>query len=351
MSKRRYEVDVDRAARPEAYLLRDRETRTEALLLPGFGNNCVSYRRAGIAEREDPVDLLVPPRSLDELRQGRPYISGNPILFPFPNRIRHGRYDFEGAAYQCEPNLPNGHFIHGLVADKPWAVEAVDASSEQGASVRCSIRPEAFEDVAPQFPFPCRLTVTYRLLDGILAMDVEVQNTGSRRLPFGFGIHPWLPAVFSSEGPRAASQVRVPCARYWELDEELIPTGDRRPVFGHLDLRQYYPLGDRQYDHVFTGVALRDGWSAASVRDPQVGIEILVEADQSFREWVLYAPARPVVCLEPYTCATDAVNLHARGIDAGLRVLEPGRLWSGQIRLRARTALPTSGLGRRSQGN
>jgi aldose 1-epimerase len=40
------------------------------------------------------------------------------------------------------------------------------------------------------------------------------------------------------------------------------------------------------------------------------------------------------VCLEPYTCTTDAINLEQRGVDTGWRVLDPGREWSGVVELR-----------------
>ena len=50
-----------------------------------------------------------------------------------------------------------------------------------------------------------------------------------------------------------------------------------------------------------------------------------------FRELVAFTPpTRASVCLEPYTCITDAVDLQPQGIDAGWRVLAPGdeiRTW------------------------
>jgi aldose 1-epimerase len=50
---------------------------------------------------------------------------------------------------------------------------------------------------------------------------------------------------------------------------------------------------------------------------------------------VVYTPAhRQAFCIEPYTCATDAVNLQARGIEAGWQVLAPGDRWSGVVELR-----------------
>ena len=43
-------------------------------------------------------------------------------------------------------------------------------------------------------------------------------------------------------------------------------------------------------------------------------------------------PHREAVCLEPYTCITDAINLHQQGKDAGLLVLSPGETWEGWLR-------------------
>jgi aldose 1-epimerase len=65
--------------------------------------------------------------------------------------------------------------------------------------------------------------------------------------------------------------------------------------------------------------------------DPQAGLQVLQVFDASFREIVAYTPPHGrSVCLEPYTCVTDAVNLAPRGIDTGWRVLAPGEevhLW------------------------
>jgi len=66
-------------------------------------------------------------------------------------------------------------------------------------------------------------------------------------------------------------------------------------------------------------------------------LEIAVQADASFLQWVLYAPLdRPIVCLEPYTCTGDAANLAARGIESGLITLPPGLTWQSTIRMLVR---------------
>jgi aldose 1-epimerase len=364
----RYQVTPRPAYGDAAYQLLDTVRRAEAVLYPAFGNNCAEFRttpdpdgKTVAGQESAPVDLFVPPADMEELRRGSPFHSGQPILFPFPNRVRAGTFDFEGRTYKMEKLLASGwdrnggQAIHGLVADKTWTVEEAYAENA-GAVVRSSIQLDAFADIFEQYPFPCRLSVTYRLRQGTLEMHTEVANTGKSALPMGFGIHPWFPAVLRpgarlpgalaqvTAEQRAQSQVHVPASATWEL-ANLMPTGKVLPVAtspGALDLREFRPLEDQEFDNVFTQVQRRaDGWSEGGLRDPASGLELVVAADAPFREWVLYAPLnRPVIALEPYTCTTDAVNLQPQGIDAGLIVLPAGQTWSGNIHFGLRL-LPT----------
>jgi aldose 1-epimerase len=60
----------------------------------------------------------------------------------------------------------------------------------------------------------------------------------------------------------------------------------------------------------------------------------MLGTSEEFRELVAFTPAhRQAVCLEPYTCITDAINLQQRGIPAGLLVLAPGGRWTGVVGL------------------
>ena len=52
------------------------------------------------------------------------------------------------------------------------------------------------------------------------------------------------------------------------------------------------------------------------------------------RELVVFTPKhRQAVCLEPYTCTTDAINLQQHGVDAGWLVLPPGQRWTAVVGL------------------
>ncbi|HLV79883.1 MAG TPA: aldose 1-epimerase [Chthonomonadaceae bacterium] len=343
----------------EAFRLTDEARHAEAVVYPELGNNCVVFRttpdsnggeRSGAAL--EPVDVFVPPDPIEGLRDV-PFTGGLPILFPFPNRVRAGTYTFEGQTYHMDKLLAHGwdrgagQAIHGLVADKAWTVEET-LGDDTCAALRCSLQLDAFPDIREQYPFPCRLTVIYRLCEGSLEMHTEVVNTGGGNMPMGFGIHPWFPVALQPgatlpgalaaipQERRARAEVRVPADAIWEL-EHLMPTGHILPVDtspDELDLRGFRPLDGLFFDTIYTRARRGpDGWSESSLRDPQTGLELVQAADSGFREWVLYAPKdRPVIALEPYTCTTDAVNLQPRGVGAGLIVLGAGQTWQGDIR-------------------
>jgi aldose 1-epimerase len=159
----------------------------------------------------------------------------------------------------------------------------------------------------------------------------------------GYGTHPWFPASLAGS-ERAKTEVKVPAKRYWKL-ENLVPTGETVEVTAEpakFDLRDWHALDGNEYDDVFTDLdGGTDGWTEAGIRFPERGIQIIMEAGPEFRHWVLFAPhGRPVICLEPYTGTTNAVNLANEGVAAGLVVLGSGQEWRGTIRTSVRTERP-----------
>ena len=353
----RYEIHHEAGFGFISYRLLDHQRHAEAAVYPELGNNCVIFRTtpdpdhdSEMAQPVDAVDVFMPPSDIASLRNV-PFTGGNPILFPFPNRVREGVFSFEGETYNMKGLMARnwdagaGQALHGLVGDKPWTV--TEAFADEGAAVmHATIQLDSFPDILEQYPFSCLLEVRYSLREGVLTMQTTVQNTGNKTLPMGYGIHPWFPARLRpntslpadisaiSMDQRAQSLVHVPADAIWEL-KDLMPTGEILPVEGgQYDLRHFAPLANNFFDDVFTRVRYRaDGWSEGGLRDLESGLEMYLMADAKFREWVLYAPLNsPVIALEPYTCATDAVNLNAQGIDAGLIALPPGQIWTGDIR-------------------
>ncbi len=353
----RYQLILRQQNGLSAYILRDHQRRAEAVLYPELGNNCVEFRTTPDPDGDSkggealpPVDIFVATDDLESLKT-HPFHSGQPILFPFPNRVREGKFSFEGESYFMKGLLEKGwdkgagQAIHGLVADRAWTVEFATAD-DLGVTVRSSLQLDAIPDIYEQYPFRCKIAVTYTLKEGVLEMLTEVTNTGDKTLPMGFGIHPWFPVVLRpalrtpagleavTAEDRGKAQVQVPAASIWQL-EKLMPTGEVVSAENTVyDLREWRALETHFFDNVFTQVEhAADGWSSSGVRDTETGLEMYIAADGTFREWVLYAPLeRRVVALEPYTCTTDAVNLEPQGVDAGLIALPVGEVWAGTIK-------------------
>jgi aldose 1-epimerase len=177
--------------------------------------------------------------------------------------------------------------------------------------------------------------VTYRLKDGALIHEFESKNAGEDDMPVGLGIHPYFPLPLTDAGNRDECTVQMPAETYWPLRDDPIPTGEILSVGGTVfDVRNVTPLKDRFYDNVWSGVQLTDGWSRCEYVDLTAGVKIAMEADDVFRELVLYAPdSRPIICFEPYTCVTNALNLENQGIDSGLIRLKSGEKLTGIMRI------------------
>ena len=89
-----------------------------AAVWPAFGFNCYSWQ---VTRGGRVLDLLYADPEL--FNDSKPTRSGIPILFPFPNRIRDGRFTWDGQDYQLPLNDPSGkNAIHGFVASRPWRV-------------------------------------------------------------------------------------------------------------------------------------------------------------------------------------------------------------------------------------
>ena len=156
----------------EVYTLQAGSTKAE--IVPAIGANCTHF--AIQAEHIEPsvggwIDLIAPPPSLAVLKQ-RPSGFGNPILFPFPNRIREGRFSFERQDYAFDKpdNSPNS--IHGLLLDHPFSVQSIDTDNGEkpGVEIICSVDSEQSVWISRQYPFPFLFQVTYTLTEECLSL-------------------------------------------------------------------------------------------------------------------------------------------------------------------------------------
>jgi aldose 1-epimerase len=325
--------EVSSGLDPTVYVLKDGKGG-RAEVWPALGFNCYRWQVAGPA---GPLDLLYADPAL--FNNGRPTRSGIPVLFPFPNRICDGKFTWDGKTYQLPPNDPaQKNAIHGFACRRPWRVLAhgADGTSAwvQGA-FRCSLDDPASR---PLWPADHEIQITYRLGSRWLLVEAVVRNPDSVPLPFGLGYHPYFRVPVGDAGQLEDCVVTVPARSYWQLEDNL-PTGERRPVDTARDLNRPRPFGELNFDDVLTDLPAttwgEDGLVERGTMQGTGGTRLRLRCAPAFRELVVFTPPhRQAFCIEPYTCATDAVNLQACGIEAGWLALPPGGTWSAAVEVR-----------------
>ncbi len=336
----RYRVSTEvRACAPHldgtVYILEDQEAASGVEIWPGLGFNAIRW---AVQHRDQQRDLLWSDPLL--FTDPKPTRSGIPILLPFPNRIRGGRYQWKGKDYQLPLNDPAcKNAIHGFACYRPWRVQA-SGSADDGVWLSGVFQGSLdAPECRALWPSDYLVEATYRLRDRVLALEVSVTNTGAEELPFGIGFHPYFAApVDEARITLAADPKHI---TRWVL-QECLPTGERVPLDGqHLLLAEPEAggtLAGLRWDDAFRLEADKgkDPEWIVRLQEPSTGLLLQTRSSHDFRDWVVFTPPhRQAVCLEPYTCITDAINLHAHGVDAGLKVLAPGERWSGWVQWEA----------------
>jgi aldose 1-epimerase len=240
------------------------------------------------------------------------------VLVPWPNRVRDGRYELDGAEHRLEVTEPErGNALHGLVLQSRW--RGVRTSARRVA-LSYALHPRA------GYPFELALAVSYELASGGVVMTLHATNVGAERAPFGAGLHPYLMPGSTDVDDMV---LEVPARTRVPVDDRLLPSGAATPVDGtELDFRRARRLGALRVDACF-GDLDRSPAGVARVRlgTHAGGGQLTVWMDERFR-FVQVFTADAAIAVEPMTCAPDAFNT-----GDGLVVLEPGASFTGRCGL------------------
>jgi aldose 1-epimerase len=297
---------------------------------PAHGFNCLRWTVGG-------HDLLY--AAPDWVNTPLPTRSGVPILFPFPNRIGDGLFQHGQRTYWLPKNdSAHANAIHGFAPRNPWRVFGYGADT-RGAWVHADFRIAADAPEAEElWPGDGELSVVYRVNPERLRIELRVRNLAGEPFPFGLGLHPYF-RLPGNDADVSRYVLHAPARSVWRLVESL-PTGEKGAPPDELNWNRPRVIGGTQLDTLYGdlgAISEEDGGlllrAELGHRDRPGRLEVWTTAD--FRESILFTPPhRKAVCLEPYTCATDAANLQARGVDAGWRELPPGGQWAGTVEFR-----------------
>jgi aldose 1-epimerase len=295
--------------RPEdAVLLQSGDLLLE--LWPSIGG-CVagfSWQRGG---RQIELMRSATPRALPE-RDGRELASFP--LFPFSNRVKDGRFSFQGRSVELARNTPPDHPIHGHVWQRPSTLASATATT---AELVCRY---------PGADWPWAYTAFQRfsLSPDALTVELELRNDSNSPMPCGFGMHPYYDRT---EHVRLQAQAPV----RWVGSQYLLPEWSE-PVpeaWNFSQARELSPLAEMDGCFGQFGGTARLEW-------PEKGAALEIEADPIFGVMIVYVPkGQDFFCLETVSNVNDAFNLEARGVSGnGTIVLAPGQSARGSMRYR-----------------
>ena len=250
------------------------------------------------------------------------------LLMPWPNRIRDGKYTWDGAEQQLpltEPSRSNAS--HGLVRWVAWTV-----ASQSPSSVELTYRLMA----QTGYPWTLDLSVRYALGDDGLVVTQGAVNRSATAAPYAQGAHPYLTA---GPGPLDEWELLLPAATRSVADpNRLLPVGREDVTGTDADFRSPRRLGEVGFNDAFTDLVRADDGRATTVlRDPAAGTGVELWVDET-QPWLMVYTAddRPAplhrrsVAVEPMTAQADAFR---SGED--LVTLEPGGVFESRWGIRA----------------
>jgi aldose 1-epimerase len=320
-------LPVSAAGKPDtAYVLSDVADTVRAEVWPGFGFNCLRWQLRQPDGSWGNVLFTAPDWEANPV----PTRSGHPVLFPFPNRLAHGRFTFDGKEYQLPLNESSGtHAIHGFTPRTAWRV--VGAGGEKNHAFVSGQLQLSNDLPGATWPGEFVLTITYALHANALVVDCLVDNPGPGPLPFGLGYHPYFAMPDVTDAMADDMVLEAATGELWETDGG-IPTGRRLPVPAELDFRSGRAIRGTALDTLYSTATPSSGsrlTKFAKLTHPRSAGALHMFTAADFRELVLFTPPhRKAVAIEPYTCATNAASLP----DGGWRVLGPGDQWAAGVR-------------------
>ena len=231
-----------------------------------------------------------------------PFVLANILLLPWSNRIGAGGFAFEGEHYALARNVAGeASPLHGSGFQQAWQVTHASATRAE-LELECDV------------PAPFRYTAraSYELADGALTVTLAVANAAARALPYGLGVHPWLPRT-------RHTTLLLPASAAWLEDDAHLPTA-RVPIAARpdWDFSAQRPLPAGWINNAFAG------WPGhASIVWPERDLALDIAAGPNLSTCIVFSPGQDsdFVCVEPVTHLPNAHNLPGGPEANGLTVL------------------------------
>lgn len=275
----------------EKHVLSDEQAGCKLELVPGFGACVLQLQLRG----ESILDGYQTP---EEMRINR--WAKNTVLYPFPNRMRDGRYEWDGNYYFFPINDGATHTaLHGFGMDKPMRVEAVQCE-ENEAHITCVYSPVIIHQAYP-FRFTYAITFSIYVPDRF-EVSIHFTNNMAIAIPVGLGWHPYYRLSANTD----RLELQLPPCELVGIDQQMIPTGKR---YAFDDYARLKSIGADILDNCFA--LLSAGEKAEVTLSGEKGrLHYWQETGPGkFNFMQIFTPPhRQSLAIEPMTCNIDAFN-------------------------------------------
>lgn len=233
-------------------------------------------------------------------------------LLPFPNRMKDGKYDFEGKSYQFPINdTHTNNNLHGFLETIPMKIiDNQNSDNQQVITLKGN-----FEGL-DYFPFPFEFQLKYTLSDSELIIDTTIKNTGKTNMPMAYGWHPY----FKLDTEKVDDLwLQFPNCESVTIDNRMIPTGETLPYSPFLELTK---IDRTTFDNCFfINKNKKTNRAEIIIQSKTTTLSVWQETgDNACNYFQIYTPEnRQTIAIEPMTANVDAFNNHD-----GLWILEAG---------------------------
>ncbi len=244
------------------------------------------------------------------------------LLFPWPNRIDGGRYNFMGIEYQLPINeVATGNAIHGFVRNMTFSADRILPDL---LVLNSQIGPQ------PGYPFEFAIKVSYKIIDSGVKIAFEVANLGIEPMPIGLGLHPYL----RIDGQGIDSwELKINAEDYLEVNSRSIPISWKSVDASRFDFREFRKISSTVLDTCLKK-SIGANNQLATLKSPLR--RVIVSASEHFNYVQLYSGdtvgdsfrRRKSLAIEPMSCPPNSFNT-----GESLVTLDPGRVWQSWVKI------------------
>lgn len=197
-------------------------------------------------------------------KEDRKTRGGMALLIPYANRVKGGKYIWEGKEYEL-PKNEEGNAIHGLILDKDFSI----------VEKRDNYVVLDYLLSHPGYPTKLDIKVTYALNQG-LETRIEVKNVGDNSAPLTVGAHPYFIVkgkwrIYPSFVKRCIMENKIPTGKVEDFEIVHKDYDDCFIIPGNVTLESEYSKVVIRKDDKMNFIQLYTGQLNAVAVEPMSG--------------------------------------------------------------------------------